>query len=148
MTTRPCPTCGAPAEVEAVPEPSMQAGDVVVRVAGLARTRCGDGHVHPAPGAPTTAARAAVDEQLLVARDRGVVRRRRVCGDCGADLVLPPTRTERVVPVDVDGIVLTVTVGAAMLRCPDCAREQLAPDDAAAVPAALEAAIDAATAGG
>lgn len=148
MTTRPCPTCHAPAELEVVPESAMQAGDVVVRVAGLARGRCRDGHVHLLPEEAADTARAAVDEQLLVARERGVVRRRRVCGDCGADLVLPPTRTERAVPVDVAGTVLTVTVRAAMLRCPDCAREQLAPDDAAAMPAALEAAVEAALADG
>ncbi len=75
---------------------------------------------------------------------RGVVRRREVCGDCGADLVLPPTRTERAVPVDVAGRVLTIVVGAAMVRCPDCAREQLPASVAEALPALVDATVEAA----
>lgn len=148
MATRPCPTCDAPAELAPVPETAMQAGEVVVRVAGLTRTRCDAGHVHLVPDAPVRPAREAIDQQLLVADQRGVVRRRAVCGDCGAELVLPPTRTERAVPVDVDGTVVTLTVAAAMVRCPDCAREQLTPQDADAVPVALDAAVAAARDGG
>lgn len=136
-----CPTCGGDAHVEELPETAMQAGDVVVRVAGLARTTCDAGHVHVVPDGGAAAGRGAVAEQLQTAVQRGVVRRRLECGDCGAELVLPPLRSERVVPVDVAGRVLTITVEAPFRRCPDCAREQLTPDGADAVPVALDAAV-------
>ena len=136
-----CPTCGTDAHMEEVTETAMQSGDVVVRVAGLARTRCPDGHTDVLPDGGAAAGRGAVAEQLQVAVQRGVVRRRLECGDCGAELVLPPLRSERVVPVDVAGRVLTITIEAPFRRCPDCAREQLTPDAAGAVPVALDAAV-------
>lgn len=139
-----CPRCDHPAEVEEIPETAMQAGDVVVRVAGLARTRCREGHVEVVPAGARDVALDAVAGHLLAARTRGVVRRRAVCGDCDTDLVLPPVRTERVVPVDVEGRVLTITVGATMARCPGCGREQLTTEAAAAVPDVVRAAVDAA----
>lgn len=138
-----CPRCGRPTEVTEAAESAMQADDVVVRVAGLARATCDAGHVTLLPASAAPAAQAAVDHQLQVARERGVVRRRRACGDCGATLVLPAWRSERPVPVDVDGRVLTICVQAAMVRCPDCAREQLTPAAAAVLPSVLAAAVDA-----
>ena len=144
MTTIACPQCTQPATVTEAGEAAMQAGDVVVRIAGLAEAVCPSGHVTRVPRGAAEAARGAVDAQLLRAQSRGVVRRREVCGDCGADLVLPPTRTERAVPVDVAGRVLTIVVGAPMLRCPDCAREQLPASVAGALPTLVDATVEAA----
>ena len=140
-----CPECGEPTEVEELPETAMQAGEVVVRVAGLARARCTAGHTTLLPPDAEAAARGAVDDRLLAARTRGVVRRRDVCGACDAELVLLPVRTERAAPVDVAGRVLTVTVGAPMARCPDCGREQLVPSAAARVHGVVDAAVGAAS---
>lgn len=139
-----CPRCGEPAELEELPETAMQAGDVTVRVAGLARSRCPAGHEELLPRDAATAATEAVADSLLAARTRGVVRRREVCGACDAELVLLPVLTERAVPVDVDGRVLTIAVGAPMPRCPDCGREQLTPPAAAAVGDVVVAAVEAA----
>ena len=139
-----CPRCGEPSEVDEAPETAMQAGDVTVRVAGLGRARCPAGHVELLPRDAATAATRAVTDRLLAARTRGVVRRREVCGACDAELVLLPVHTERAVPVDVDGRVLTITVGAPMPRCPDCGREQLTAAAAATVGDVVTAAVDAA----
>lgn len=143
-TTLACPTCGAPADVTALRDAPMGAGEVVVRVGGLLRTRCADGHVAVVPGDAVEALLAAVATQLPTAGTRGVVRRREVCHDCGEELALPPRRTERAVPEDVDGLVVTAHVEAPVLRCPACAREQLTPDAAAAVPSVLAASVEAA----
>lgn len=139
-----CPRCGEPAEVTGVAETAMQSGDVVVRVAGLARSRCAAGHDVLVPATARSVVPEAIGHQLLAATTRGVVRRREVCGGCGAELVLPPVRTERAVPVDVDGRVLTIVVGAPMSRCPDCGREQLVPAAAGVVGTVATAAVDAA----
>ena len=139
-----CPRCGEPSELEEVAETAMQAGDVTVRVAGLAWSRCVAGHDALVPRGAATAATEAVSDRLLAARTRGVVRRREVCGACDAELVLLPVHTERAVPVDVDGRVLTITVGAPMPRCPDCGREQLSAAAAAVVDDVVEAAVGAA----
>lgn len=144
MTTIPCPRCGEPATVAELGEAAMQAGDVVLRIAGLAEATCPRGHVTRLPHDATAEVRRAVDEQLLRTDRRGVVRRREVCGDCAAELVLPPTRTERAVPVDVAGRVLTIVVGAPMVRCPDCAREQLPASVGEVLPALVDATVEAA----
>lgn len=142
MTAVACPRCGRPAQVDAITERAMQADEVVVRVAGLARATCEAGHTTVVPATAPSRAQAAVQDQLQTARTRGVIRRRDVCGDCGGELVLPAWRSERVVPLDVDGRVLTITVRAPMRRCPDCAREQLTPAAAAVVASVVAAAID------
>jgi hypothetical protein len=146
MTTLPCPTCDRPAEVAEVAESAMQSGDVVVRVAGLAVATCSAGHRHRLPQGAVDAALAAVAEQLQVTRTRGLLSRRDMCGDCGADLRLPAWHSERPVPFDVDGRVLTVHVRAPMVRCPECAREQLTAAPARVLPDILAAAVEAATA--
>jgi uncharacterized protein with PIN domain len=124
----------------------MGAGDVVVRVSGLARATCDDGHVTVVPVDATDALLAAVATQLPTASTRGVLRRREVCHDCGEELVLPPRRSERAVPEDVDGRVVTAHVEASMLRCPACAREQLTARSATAIPSVLAAAVEASAA--
>ena len=144
MTTIACPRCDEAATITELGEAAMQAGDVVLRIAGLADATCPTGHLTRLPRDAGAVVRGAVDEQLLHAERRGVVRRREVCGDCGADLVLPPTRTERAVPVDVAGRVLTIVVGGPMVRCPDCAREQLPIAVAEALPGLVDATVEAA----
>ncbi len=144
MPTATCPTCGAPAMLVELRDAPMGAGEVVVRVAGLARSRCEAGHVQVVPAGATDALLAAIATQLPTAGTQGLVRRRDVCHDCGEALVLPPRRTERAVPEDVRGRVVTAHVEAPVIRCPACAREQLTGDVAAAVPSVLAAAVDAA----
>lgn len=77
-----------------------------------------------------------IRDQLTVARRRRLGRNDR-CGDCGADLVMPPRHTQTPVPVVVDGEVTTVLIECTMVRCPDCGREQVP----SAVDADLEAAV-------
>lgn len=139
-----CPVCGAPTRHVALRDAPMGAGEVVVRVSGLVRATCDGGHTTRLPGDAVDALLAAIATQLPTAARRGVVRRREVCHDCGEELVLPPRRTERAVPEDVDGLVVTAHVEAPVLRCPACAREQLTPEAAAAVPSVLAAAVGAA----
>lgn len=122
----------------------MGAGEVVVRVSGLGRITCRAGHASTVPPGAVDALLAATGSQLPDAGTRGVLRRRPVCHDCGEELVLPSRRTERAVPEQVDGQVVTAHVEAPLLRCPACAREQLTPDAAAAVPSLLAAAVEAA----
>lgn len=139
-----CPVCGTPAELVALRDAPMGAGQVVVRVSGLARATCGAGHATIVPAGATEALLLAVATQLPTAAVRGLVRRQPVCHDCGEALVLPPRRTERAVPEDVGGHVVTAHVEAPVLRCPACAREQLTPEAAAGVPSVLAAAVEAA----
>lgn len=143
-TTHTCPTCGAPADVTALRDAPMGAGEVVVRVGGLLLARCPDGHVAIVPGGAVEGLLAAVATQLPTAGTRGVVRRREVCHDCGGELTLPARRTERAVPEVLAGLVVTAHVEAPVLRCPACAREQLTVEAAAAVPSVLAAAVEAA----
>lgn len=144
MSTATCPACAAPALLVELRDAPMGAGEVVVRVTGLARSRCEAGHVQVVPAGATDALRAAIAVQLPTAGTQGLVRRRDVCHDCDEELVLPPRRTERAVPEDVRGRVVTAHVEAPVVRCPACAREQLTPDVAAAVPDVLAAAVEAA----
>lgn len=145
MSDLACPVCGAPAEQVALRDAPMGAGEVVVRVSGLVRATCRSGHTTVVPTGAVEALLGAVGTQLPAAGTRGVVRRRPVCHDCGEELVLPSRRAERAVPEDVDGQVVTAHVDAPLLRCPACAREQLTPEAAAAVPSVLAAAVEAAT---
>lgn len=140
--TRPCPRCGAPAEVVDLPEAAMQSGDVTVRVQGLARARCDAGHATTLPTDASTHAIARVDEMLLVSAVRGMVRRREVCGACDGALDLPPRNSHRPVSLDVDGRVLTLIVESPMVRCPDCGREQLPAHVGAVVPGLVAAAVE------
>lgn len=137
----PCPRCGEPAEVTDRPEAAVGAGDTTVRIQGLARATCPAGHATTLPAEAATHASAKVDEMLLVSHVRGLVRRREVCGDCEADLGLPPRNSHRPVSLDVDGRVLTVIVESPMVRCPDCGREQLPVHVGAALPDLVTAAV-------
>lgn len=144
MSGRVCPVCGEPAELVTLRDAPMGAGEVVVRVSGLAQATCGAGHATVVPTSAVDALLAAVATQLPTAAVRGLVRLQPVCHDCGEALVLPPRRTERAVPEDVAGRVVTAHVEAPLLRCPACAREQLTPEAARAVPSVLAASVEAA----
>ena len=141
MTRVDCPTCGAPTEVEPLPEVAMQEADVVVRVQGLVRLRCERGHLEVGPVDVGERLVAELGRMLLTARTRGVVRRRRVCGACDTDLRLLPRHTDTPVPTELDGRVVTPIVEAPMARCPACGREQLGTDTAARVDRVLLAAV-------
>lgn len=137
-----CARCGAPAEAAAVPEVALESGDVLVRVRGLANATCANGHDDLLPQDADEQLVAAVHEHLLVAVTRGVVRRRDACGACGAELVLPPRRTDTPVPFDVDGQVVTVVVDAPMARCPTCGLEQLQAGVASRVEDVMRACVE------
>lgn len=119
----------------------MQEADVVVRVQGLVRLDCAHGHAQVAPADVGPRLVAEVRTMLLVAERRGVLRRREVCGQCGADLTLPPRHTDTPVPTELDGRVVTPIVEAPMARCPACGLEQLSPDTADRVDRVLQAAV-------
>lgn len=136
-----CPTCGATVTLEPAPEQAVTAGALTLRVTGLRAAVCPQGHRHVVP--VDAAARSAdhVGAMLLSARTTGVLRRRTRCGECDAELVLPPRRTDTPVPADLDGHVVTVVVDAPMARCPACGLEQLVPGVQASVGPALDEAV-------
>lgn len=143
-----CPTCGAPAEVAELAEVAVAADAVVVRIQGLARATCGAGHVHLLPDRAAHHAGTGVRERFVVARTRGLLRRRERCGDCGDELILPPRQSDRPAPLDVGGRVLTILVESPMVRCPSCGRDQLPAAVGPTVDALVAAAVEQAATGG
>lgn len=138
-----CPRCGDVAtEVVPVPEAAMQEADVVVRVQGLVRVRCPQGHVEVGPVDVADRLVSELGVMLLTAARRGRIRRRHVCGACETPLTLLPRHTDTPVPADLDGRVVTPIVEAPMTRCPACGREQLLPATAERVDRVLHAAVD------
>lgn len=122
VTTSPCP-CGRPRRRALAP--AVEHGDerVLVRVEGIGVLVCAAGH---AEVVDETLADHLVDrlaEQVLVAEHQRL-RRRDVCGHCGAVLTMPPRITETPVVDDAGPTVVTLTPVAPMVRCPDCGREQ------------------------
>lgn len=142
-----CPTCSEPVSATPAAEQAVATGPLTVRVTGLVVATCPGGHRHVLPHDAAARTAAGVRQALLAARAGGLLRRRDRCGDCGADLVLPPRHTDTPVPIELDGHVLTVVVEAPMARCPDCGREQLPPDVMTGVAPALQAAVRAAADG-
>lgn len=124
MADTTCP-CGRPRRAALASPVELQADDVATRLEGVATWTCEAGHHEVADPDLATRLHAAVADQLLVARPRRL-RHDDACGDCGAVLALPPRRTETPVIVDGGPSVVALVPNLAMLRCPDCGREQVA----------------------
>lgn len=141
-----CPRCGdTGTEVVPLPEVAMQEADVVVRVQGLVRVRCPQGHEQVGPTGVADRLVSELRAMLLTATRRGRVRRHHVCGACATPLTLLPRHTDTPVPADLDGRVVTPIVEAPMTRCPACGREQLLPATTERIDRVLHAAVDSAT---
>jgi hypothetical protein len=122
-----------------LPDGAAAIGSVTLRLDPVPATRCPNGHVRPLDGVA-----AAISDELLASllvAQRRRLRRREQCGACGARLDLPPRGTETPVPVRFSGGVITATLEAPFVRCPDCGREQLPTTVAKAIPDLAEAAV-------
>lgn len=134
-----CSACGEATEVVRLPDGAAAIGPATLRLDPVPATRCANGHVRPLDGV----AAAVTDEllaSLLLAERRGLRRQER-CGACGARLDLPPRGTETPVPVRFSGGVITATLEAPFIRCPDCGREQLPTAVAEVIADLAEAAV-------
>jgi hypothetical protein len=138
--TRTCPVCDRPLERRWTPA-EAEVARVRVVADRVPRMVCPEGHEE---GRPDVGYIEAVTEQ---AREQVVPARRPVlpwrpqrCHACGADLTMPGFRSERPVTVSAEGLeVHTLRLDVPLLRCTECAVENLpreAWDDAAAALAA------------
>ena len=117
---------------------------VRVLAAGVPVARCEAGHV-VVPDDAVDATERAVDRRLTTARRPRLLGRHQRCGSCGAELVLPGFRSERVVTVEQPGApAWTLAFDVPLLRCPDCAVENLPVEVRADVTDAVLAAMGAA----
>jgi len=144
----PPPTCrcGQPTEAAIAPTVEMEVDTAGLRLDGVGVWQCPKGHTTIADPDLAERITAAVADGLLVARPRRL-RREAACGDCGATLTMPGRRSDTPVPFSSPFGVVTPTVVATMLRCPDCGREQLEPNAPAAVDMLVEACLDHVSAG-
>jgi len=97
---------------------------VAVRLEGVGVLVCDDGHAEVVDVDLAERLSAAIDGQLLTARNRPL-RRDGACGDCGGILALPGRTTETPVVDDTGPTVVTLVPTMPMVRCPDCGREQV-----------------------
>ncbi|HKJ55190.1 MAG TPA: hypothetical protein VJ978_04320 [Nitriliruptoraceae bacterium] len=125
--------CGRARTVRVAPTVEMEVDAATLRLDGVAVASCEAGHVELVDDSVADRALAAIDDGLLVA-NRPRLRRGDRCGDCGATLTLPGRRSDTPVPFASPFGVVTPTVIATMVRCPECGREQLAPDARDALP--------------
>lgn len=132
--------CGRPTRRAIAPTAEVTDADSTLRLDGVGVYVCDRGHATVADDEVAARVVAAIRDGLLQARRRRL-RRHDACGDCGADLVLLGRRTDTPVPTTTPFGVVTPTLDATMLRCPDCGREQLPPDVVARLPALVEAAV-------
>lgn len=133
--------CGLATDAAIAPTVEMEVDTAGLRLDGVAVWQCPKGHTTIAD--PDLAARItkAVGDGLLVARPRRL-RREPACGDCGAALTMPGRRSDTPVPFSSPFGVVTPTIVATMVRCPECGREQLEPDAPAAIDLLVEACLD------
>lgn len=139
-TPVPC-SCGLPTHHAIHPTVEFEVTAACLRLDGVGVLRCEAGHTTVADPDLATHVQTAIDDRLLVARTRRL-RRDSVCGNCGASLTMPGRRTDTPVPFATTFGVVTPTVVATMIRCPECGREQLDPDTRAAIAPLLAAALD------
>lgn len=122
-----CPACGRPGRVELGQPRQVTSGSIAGVLERVPVVRCDSGHREP--GLST---RATVAEVLRRCRDaiphaRSRLLRGDTCSACGARLLMPVRRTERVVTLDgIDDLpVMTLRFDVPMTRCPDCGVDQL-----------------------
>ena len=129
----------------------MAVGGATVRVAGLPVVVTNGARALPAGlrDAVVAAVRRDVVEPREVRVRDGLRRTTAVrCVTCDVDLLLPPRRSEKPVPVLHDGHAFTVFVEADWGRCRDCGTEQVTPNVGMdRVLAALDAVFDVAVGG-
>lgn len=142
MTVHRCPTCDRVLEIRPlVSEAERGAARSFVEGAPLLVCPAGDDVEQPDPAMPEAVV-AEVRTGLLVAARRPLPWRPQRCGACREPLTMPGRRTTRSVTVaGVDGPPFTVTLDLPLLRCTECAAENLPrevwPDVEAATLAAL-----------
>lgn len=126
-----------------IPEAASAIGAVAIRLLGMPLLRCRRGHREFLTGDLDLVLAGAVERHLVHA---ATVRLRRYdrCAACAARLDLAPRTTERPVPVEVPGGVVTVIVEGPMVRCGECGQEQVPSDVAAQVRRGITASADAA----
>jgi hypothetical protein len=125
VPTATCPVCDAAGDVRAAGAAEATHDTFRVLATGIPMLRCPDGH-EAIPDVVVDAVERACDERFTTARRPRLLGRHQRCGACGADLVLPGFRTERVVTVQPPGLPsATLVCDVPLLRCPDCAVENL-----------------------
>lgn len=139
----PCPRCGTDGPVLRGADRAVTRRTVAARGERIPVVHCPAGHRDPVPAGAV--ADEAVHDALPHATRRGL-RRREVCGRCGAELTMPVRRTERAVTVvDERMPVTTLRFDLPSTRCPGCGAEQVpvrSQHDLAASVTALFAAAD------
>jgi hypothetical protein len=133
--------CGQATLPAVAPTVEMEVDAAGLRLDGVAVWQCPRGHTTIADPDLAPRITTAIDDTLLVAHPRRL-RRGAACGDCGAALTLLGRETDTPVPFSSPFGVVTPTVVATMVRCPDCGREQLEPDAPAAVTRLVDACLD------
>lgn len=137
-----CGRCDARVDVATV-ACEGQHGTVAVLLEGVPVPRCPVGHPQPAPAELAgTAILAILRERIPVARSR--LLRADACSECGTALTLPGRRTRRSTTARLPhGLApVTTTYDLPMVRCPDCATEQVPADAGPDLEAATRAALD------
>lgn len=136
-----CARCGASLRPERRPAASGTAGAVEVAVPPRTLGTCPDGHRSEAEAGAVRTALGTVP----TARRRRLRRRRGTpdrCGGCDAALDLPPRRTVRGVTVEpATGPPYLLELVLPLVRCPDCAVENVPADVAADLRRAVRAAL-------
>lgn len=136
-----CPRCGTPLRPEGRPAASGRAGAVEVALPPRTLGVCPAGH---RPDAATTAVRTVLDA-VPTARRRRLRGRSTTpdrCGACDAALDLPPRRTVRGVTVEPSaGAPYLLELALPLVRCPDCAVDNVPADVARDVRRAVRAAL-------
>lgn len=133
-----CPVCGGEAALRLGGGTEVEVGTVAATLERRPLLACTAGHDHTPAGASEQGL-AAVQEQLPRCRVRRLKGQR--CVHCSSRLDLPVRRTRRTVTVVTDDLpVHTLHLDVPMVRCADCALDQVPgrshPDLAAAVRAA------------
>lgn len=118
-----CPVCDVDGDVEARAGTEATVGSVAGQLERRPVVACPDGHdATPAElvGATMEAVGAAIP------RARGRILRADACAGCRAPLHMPARRTTRTVTVEpAEGPVMTAHLDLPMVRCGECATDQL-----------------------